>query len=174
MEYLTLRTDFIHCCAATYWDEALYQEREETDYREDHGGGRDYTKDQLTAADEAGVFYDLPNEALEIAVELLEEFDKHNLTILAAVLRRMQVAHVLNVDTLDNFAHYLAMQAMGHGVGLHDFAYAYLRDTPELYDLFHELNVPHVEAYTLDDVIYTRVMRYTEDAAAAADAADAS
>lgn len=46
-------------------------------------------------------------------------------------------------NTIEHFAHYCAMQAMGHGVGLHDAFGA---------DVYDRIKVPHVEfsGYSLD------------------------
>lgn len=160
MDYLTARTKVIRWCAETYWEEAIRQEHEEANYRDTHDCGRDYTLNQLEEVDNVGGFDELPLEALEAAVELLEAFDANNDVLLWEVL--------LKIGPLDHelFAHYLTMQAMGHGVGLYDFAYKCLDRNSEEYDLVCALEVPDREVYTLDNVIYDRMMKYREDHAA--------
>jgi len=160
MDYLALRAVIIEECARTFWVEAVYHamnDLEQNGVDEDEPG---YTYDQLVAADGGGMFHTIPNEAREAAVALLERFDKYNRTILAEVLSCMDKYAYTSQHYVSEFAHYLTMGAIGHGVGIADFSYSHFRGLGELTKLFEKLYTPNYEAYDLADIVYTRVVDF--------------
>jgi hypothetical protein len=76
-------------------------------------------------------------EAIRVAEKLLSEMEALNKAPIGLILLEAQLLHTGDrPDTMEYFAHYCAMQAMGHGVGLYDSF------GKEVYDV---VKVPHIE-----------------------------
>lgn len=123
----SIKQDFIHHASLAFFASAWADQCEESDNAE-LLSGQEIMHVMLTDTDPSAI---AASESLFADMERINHCSIEELMTLIE-----EIGEGDRENTIEHFAHYCAMQAMGHGVGLHDAFGG---------DVYDRIKVPHVE-----------------------------